>query len=117
MARDAVTLQDLSLNAGTIQATGTTVNATNGASIDVDGNTQKLLIMVQSSSATYDVTVSAGVGVQRWQGDLVQEVAAGELGLFVIESAQFIQSGGVLYVDFEAGADGTINAVRLPKGS
>ena len=122
MARDAVTITALSLDAGVDAVAGTTITPANGATIAAAGNTHKLVLYVTNTeSAGYDVTIKAPTdnpnAVRSGLGDLVYEIGAGEEAYFVIESARFAQTSGAIFVDFETGMTGAIAAYRLPAGS
>lgn len=119
MARDAVSVTDLTLNTGTDLVTGVDITPANGASIAAGGLTQRLLIhVVNAGASAYDVTIKAGSNppaILASQGDVTFEVVASGESFFVIESARFAQSDGAIYVDFETGMTGKIAAYRLPK--
>ncbi len=119
MARDAVAITNLAVNDATALAAGVAINPANNAVIAAGGNTQRLAIHVTITNAGgADVTVKAGSNPPAFaagQGDLVETFAQNDEKFFVIESARFAQANGDIYVDFEAGATGTIAAYRLPK--
>lgn len=119
MARDAVAITDLTIDAGTDLVAGTAIAPADGATIAAAGNTRKLLIWVSNTeSAAYDVTLTAPTAnpnaPRSALGNVVYEVGAGEEAFFVIESARFAQSDGAIYVDFETGMTGFVAAYRLP---
>jgi hypothetical protein len=120
MARDAVTITSLTLDAGTDLVAGTAIAPADGATIAAGGNTEGLLIWVSNTeSAAYDVTVVAGTvqeAVRSGIGNLVYEVGAGEEAFIVIESARFAQDDGAIYLNFETGMTGFAAAYRLPAG-
>jgi hypothetical protein len=122
MARDAVTVTDLSVDAGKDLVTGVTIDPAVGAELDLGGDFGKLLLWVSNTeSVAYDVTVVAPTdnphALRSGLGDLVYEVGAGEEAFLVVESARFAQTDGALHVDFETGMTGKIAAYRLPANS
>lgn len=114
MARDAVTITDLSLDAGTTPATGTTIDPANGVSIAAGGDTSRLLLEIsQTAEADKDITIVAGTGFRAGLGSLVLTLNAAT-SLVAIESARFAQADGSIHIDFETGTTGTVKAYRLP---
>lgn len=121
MARDAVTINDLTRNGAIAEAAGTTIVVANGAEIDPGGNTQGLWIVVKNTNGSDRVaTVLAGddpPAKQQGQGNLAVTVpATSGVRLICVESGRFIQNDGKIHVDFAASFAGTIQAYRLPKG-
>ncbi len=122
MARDAVTVTALSLNAGTTTPTGTTINTTNGAVITLPAKARKMLIRVTNTitNATKTVTVKAGeypAAPRQGLGDLAVVVAQSNERIICIETARFAQDDGTVNVDFSTGMTGTISAMTLPSGA
>lgn len=122
MARDAVTVTDLTIDAGTDLVAGVAIVPADGATLDLNGDFGKLFLYVSNTeSAAYDVTVVAPTdnahALRSGLGNLVYEVGAGEAALIPLESARFAQTGGELYVNFETGMTGFIAAYRLPASS
>lgn len=116
MARDAVTVKEMSRDTAIAEETGVDISATNGAAIAA-GHTQDLLISIRNTTASEkDVTFKAGYGLQAGMGDLVVACAAETSYLIAVESARFIQTDGSLYLDFEASMTGTVCAYRTPRG-
>lgn len=114
MARDAVAVTDLSIDAGAAEAAGVAISPTNGATVAA-GHTQELLLSIRNSlDSEKDVTISAGTGPRAALGDLVVACAAETSYLFALESARFVDDNGAVVVDFESGMTGTICAYRLP---
>jgi hypothetical protein len=121
MARDNVAITALTLNGAVAESAGVAISPTNGAVIAAGGNTQRLLIVVKNTSgASRDVTVRAGVNppaALAGQGDLVASVPATTgVRMFAIESGRFAQENGDIHVDFVTSTAGTIHAYRLPRG-
>lgn len=118
MARDAVAITELTLNGGTDEPAGTTINVSNGAYVAAGGNTDKLLLIVRNTNASARVvTIPAGVGPTAALGDLAVTVAANTgVELIVLESARFAQSDGNINIDFAASFAGTVACLRLPDG-
>jgi hypothetical protein len=122
MARDAVTVTDLSVDAGTDLVAGVAIDPASGAELDLGGDFGKLILWVDNAeAAAYDVTVVAPTdnphALRSGLGDLVYEVGANETAFLVVESARFAQTDGALHVDFETGMTGKIAAYRLPANS
>lgn len=118
MARDAIAITSLSIDAGVDAVAGTAINTSNGGTIAAGGNTGKLVIWVSNTdSAAADVTVVAGTvqeAVRSGLGDLVYEVGAAEQAYIVVESARFAQDDGAIYLNYETGMTGFAAAYRLP---
>lgn len=120
MARDAVAITALTLNDGVAAATGTAINTTNGAYIDLAGYKGKniLVEVTNTAGSAYDVTFKAGDNPPAFRnglGDLVEEVAltSGDR-FFCLETARFMQNDGKIYADFETSMTGKIKAYALP---
>lgn len=121
MARDAVTITALSLNAEVTTPAGTTISETNGANIAAGGSTRKLVVRVTNTitNATKTVTFKAGdapPAFRSGQGDLAVAIPGSGDRLITLESARFVQSDGSIDVDFSAGMTGAISAFELPAG-
>jgi hypothetical protein len=118
MARDAVTVTSLSIDAGTARPTGTTVDVSNGATIAASGNTRKLLVELTQTDATSRVaTFPKGTtqeAVRSGIGDLEITCAQNIPQYVVIESARFAQTDGAIWINFAASFAGTVRAYRLP---
>jgi hypothetical protein len=121
MARDAVAVTALTIDAGTDLLEGVAIAPADGATLNLNGNFGKLLLWVSNTeSAAYDVTIVAGTGqeaVRSSLGNLVYEVGAGEQAFIVVEGSRFAEAGGDLLVNFETGMTGFIAAYRLPDNS
>jgi len=119
MARDAVSVTDLTVNGAVAMVAGVDINPTNGATIDADGDTQRLIIWIQNTYAgTKAATIKAGNNPPAFasgQGDLSVSLTQNQEKFVVIESARFAQADGSIYVDFDTGMTGKIAAYRLPK--
>ena len=123
MARDAVTITALTIDAGTNSPAGTTIVADEGVTIAAGGDTDKLLIRItHTDTETNDATIVAPTdspqAVRSGLGSIVSEFAPGDgtavVRYFVIESARFAQSDGAIHIDFETLFTGTVAAFRLP---
>lgn len=120
MARDAVVVTALALNAGVAEIEGVAINTTNGATIAAGGDTSRLVIWVYNSeSAEKDVTVVAPTthaeAVTSGQDDLVVAIAAAGTAFITVESARFSNADGTIYLNYESGMTGFAAAYRLPK--
>jgi hypothetical protein len=120
MARDAVALTALSLNGVVDESAGVAIAPANGAAIQADGDTQRLLVVIKNTTAgARDVTVGAGAAppsLRSGIGDLVVTLAQNDVAMMTLESARFAQGNGDIHLDFEAGMTGTVHAYRLPRG-
>jgi hypothetical protein len=117
MAEDAVTIIPVTPSAGVDRGAGTTINTTNGAVIDVGGDTSDLLVIITNTNTTpdHDVTFAAGdnpPAVRSSLGARVEQVNAAETW-FVIEGARHVQDDGKIHITFESGFAGKVHAVRL----
>lgn len=117
MARDAVTITDLTPSTPVDKPAGTTINTTNGASIDCGGDTDKLVIWVTNTNTTpdHDITILAGdnpPALRAGLGDLVFNVNAAE-SVLVVDGSRHVQDDGTIHIDFETGFAGKIGAWRL----
>lgn len=118
MARDAVTITEVAAGTPVDRGAGTSINTSNGASIDCGGDTSDLLIIVTNTNTTpdHDLTVQAGdtnpPAIQNGVGDLVFNVNAAESWL-VVDGARHVNADGKIYLDFESGFAGKVHAVRL----
>lgn len=120
MARTAVTITDIVPNGGVAAPAGTTVDPTNGHSIDAGGVDSRLLIVVNNTAvSTKVVTVKAGVAPQAGLaslGDITFTCPASGISyLGPYESARIAQAGGLINVDLAAGITGTIAVLRTPR--
>lgn len=117
MARDAVAVTALTLDAENESATGVAINTTNGAAVAAE-HTQKLILYIHNTTdSEKDVTIKAGIGQRAGLGDLVMALAAETVYIVPCESARFVQANGDINLDFETGMTGTVAAYRLPKGT
>ena len=117
MARDNVAITAVTLNAGTAQPAGTTINVTNGAEV-ASNDTDNLMLEIRNTDGTDRVaTIVAGVGPLAEYGDLAITVpATSGVMMVALEGARFVQADGKIYVNFAASFAGTIAAYRLPQG-
>lgn len=119
MARDAVSITTLTLNAGTDEPAGTAITPANGASIPAGGDTRKLLIRVTNThTSPHTVTIRAGVNPPAFRkglGDASVTLAATTgVAYLTVESARFVQADGSIWLDFDSGMTGKVMAFRLP---
>jgi len=118
MARSAITLTDLSVNAAVAWATEVEISAADGASLDVGGKTDKVMLVILNNYAgSKDVTIKAGANPPAFRadlGDLTITFAQDAQKCIVLESARFVQSDGKIYIDFAASMTGHLWAYRLP---
>ena len=122
MARDAVTITELTSGTAATNPAGTAINTTNGAVINGAKDTSRLLIRITNTNGSDRVaTIKAGdnpPAVRKGLGDLAITVPAtsGDK-IVVVESARFLQDDGSIQIDFGASMAGVVSAVRLPKGA
>lgn len=120
MARTAVTLTDLTVNAATAIAT-TAADATNGHSVDVQGACDRIWLEVKNTAvSSKNLTVKAGdypPALAAGVGDFVIAFAASAEKRILLEGNRFLQDDGTILIDLAAGFTGTIAAYRVPRGS
>ena len=119
MARDAVTITALGIDAGTARPAGTTVDPANDLVIAAGGNTGKLLVELTNTDATARVaTIVAPTdsqqAVRSSLGSVAVTCAQNVPQYVVIESARFAQSNGDIHIDLASSFAGTARAYRLP---
>ncbi len=88
-----ITLTALEPNVGTALPTLTALDS-EGAKIPFTARDTKILILIENSSTTANVTFKAGGGIQAVE-DLTVEVASGKTMAFVLESGRFKRQGAV----------------------
>lgn len=121
MARDAVTVTDLTLDTAVVMGAGVTINVSNGAVINAGGSTRGLFLRVTNTNGSDRVlTVKAGdnpPSLNSGKGDITATVVAttGDV-LLSMEGARVLQDDGTINVDFAASFAGKIWAFRVPKG-
>lgn len=121
MARDAVTLTALTINGDVAESAGTAVNVSNGASVDVAGDTQGVVIVLKNTNGSDRVaTIVAGTNppaMLEGIGDLAVTVpATSGVKMVCLEGGRFVQSDGKIYINYAASFAGTAHAYRLPRG-
>lgn len=119
MARDAVAITALAIDAGTARPAGTTVVVANGATIAAAGNARKLLVELTNTDATSRVATFVAPtdnphAVRSSLGNLAVTCAQNVPQYVVIESARFAQTDGAIHINFAASFAGTVRAYRLP---
>lgn len=123
MARTAVTVTSLSMDAGVdvkSATIATAIDATNGHKISTDGRTKRYLIHVKNTFAGAKVVTAKAPSSQvpafrSGLGDKAVSVAAstGEQ-MLVLDAARFEQANGEIWLDIEASMTGTIAVYKLP---
>jgi hypothetical protein len=123
MARTAVDITNVTLDAATASPVGETIVAAEGAIIAAGGDFENLAIRItHTDTLTNDATIKAPTdspqAVRSSLGDLVVEFAPGnataQTKYIPLEGARFAQSDGSIHVDFETEFTGTIAALRFP---
>jgi L-asparagine transporter-like permease len=126
MARDAVAITALGIDAATNAMAGVAITAANGVTLAAAGNTGRLLLeIINTTAAEKVITVVAPTdnphAVRASLGNLAITFAAGNstpvVKYVVLESARFAQTSGAIHVDFAADTTGFVRAYRLPRGS
>lgn len=123
MARDAITITSLGINAATANPAGLTIDSTvvtNDMVVNASGNTRGLLLQITNTSgADKVVTVKAGDNPPAFRaglGDLEITVPATSGNVWIsLESARFVQDDGTINIDLATGHTGVARAFRLPK--
>jgi hypothetical protein len=100
----------------------TAIDQANGMFIATDGRTHRYLIHVKNTNgAGQNAIIRAAATTLPYEafrqglGDLTVSLAAttGEK-MIVVDSARFVQPGGNLNVDFDAGTAGSVAVYKLP---
>ncbi len=128
MARTAVTPLVATPNGGSsANPAGTTIDATlvtNGVKIDDAYQMEEIVLRVTATASSgKNLTIQSGAdpaAEMAIYGDLTVAFAAGNVTPQVkyvgpFTSARFVQGDGDLWVDFESGFTGTIEAIHLPR--
>jgi hypothetical protein len=117
MPRTALVETPAAINAGTLP-TANAVDPTNGHTIPF-GKARKLVLRINSTFAgAKNFTFLAGAyppSGKAGQGNLVLAINAA-VRYVTVSADRFKQADGNLYIDVEAAATGSIEAVRLPAG-
>lgn len=117
MARTAVPITALSVNAGTAQST-VNLDATNGHVVAAAAKSRNLVLVVKNTYAgSKALTVKAGVKPVAGRsdlGDLTITLAQNAVQYVVLESARFRQKDGTINIDVAASMTGTIEAYSMP---
>lgn len=118
MARAKITITDITKNAETSAAAGTSLAtiATDGGYIDSSDTQGLLLRIVQTFAGAKVITAVAGdnpPALCAGQGDLDVSMAQNDVSFVALESARFAQSDGKINIDAEAGTTGTIECYRV----
>lgn len=119
MPRGTIPINALTLNEG-VDGTAYTIVAADGALIRAEGKTAKLMLRIAITGGTPGtISINAGVNPPAFrQGLGAATVVVPETSgvkYVVIESARFAQANGDIYLDFNAGAVGTVTCLRLPQ--
>jgi len=118
-ARADITVDLLTLNAGSVFRAGGTADANLNHEVPF-GKSRRLIIAIKEGTSTAGTwTFKAGsrdlAAPKGGQGDLVITPGASETQLVVVESARFMQTDGNLYIDVNSvPGTRTISAVRMP---
>lgn len=124
MADTAVTVTDMTIDAFTTQTNATEIVHANTHTIDVSGDTRKLLLHFRNTTAATKVfTVVAPTdnpaAVRAPLGNVTVSLAAGDsnetAAFAVVESARFAHTDGKVRVTVASDTTGWIRAYRLPK--
>lgn len=124
MADTAVTVTDLTIDAFTAQTDATAIVHANTHTIDVSGDTRKLLLHVRHTTASTKVfTVVAPTdnpaAVRSTLGNITVSLTRGDssetAAFVVLESARFAHTDGKVRITVASDTTGWIRAYRLPK--
>lgn len=125
MARTVIAPVNLTLDAGVdvkSATVSTAIDQANGMYFATDGRTSRYLLHVKNTNgAGQNITIKAPADTLPYPafrsglGDLVVAIAAttGEK-MIVVDSARFMQDGGNVNVDFDAGTAGSAVIYKLP---
>lgn len=120
MARTNVPLSALVRNGSLTTPAGTTADQPNGHIIPAAGVTGRIFLRFTNTNGTARVaTIKAGVNppaFRKDEGDLAVSVPAttGDVIVGPLDSAQFVQADGSIWVDLAASFAGTVTAFKLP---
>jgi hypothetical protein len=128
MPRTAITLTDMTQNAGIDIPVGAAIDQGNGMTIAIPGadttasiSLNQLFLLVQTTNGSdKTVTVKAGVSTspstRGGTGDLVVTAHAASGGALIgpLEKNRFAQTDGSVNIDFAAGITGMISAFMWP---
>jgi len=132
MARDEVIPNALVANGGVAfkaaTGAGVAINVTNGAYVSTYDKfaAQGLIIAVTNSHSSahvvtitkgaYNLDATPGAAFRASLGDATVTIPAGETWLLgPLETARFLQADNSIYLGFDAGTTGTVEAFYLPK--
>lgn len=121
MARVAVPVTAISLNSGTVSS-GTAVDTSNHHVLTVPDDGRFILEVDNTGTvAAATVTVKAGANppaVSEGLGDTVLAVgtAGKHRGIWLLETARYLQTDGTIQIDVAGFSAGTIAAYSLPRG-
>lgn len=111
MPRTAIGSTALVLNGSIDEPAYTAIDAANGMSVDVSGDSWKAFLHVRTTSGAGTITIRGNTH----GSDLVLATdASGNHIIGPIETYFYQQAGQVLHVDFSAGMTGTIRCYKLP---
>lgn len=116
MARQALTIQALTYNGGTVSSIGGTIVAADGAYVAAGGNTRRLFLHVTAGTIAGTITVLAGDNPPAFRkdlGDLTVALTANQIKFVCIESARFTQDDGNIHID-STGELVVVKPYRLP---
>jgi len=125
MARTVIPIQlsarDTPYLIGTVAAPllgGTAIDAVNGHYVQSQGHEDRVVILVYNSKAgTITLTIAAGINppaVDAWRGPVTAAIPTLSFALVPgLNETRHYQTAGQIYIDFDAGATGTIWAYRL----
>jgi len=129
MGRTALAVTALTQNAGINIPTGTPIDQTNGFAIALPGagpaagTADHLFLLIQSTSLSDQVVTVKGNsstttptrgGTAGADLTVTCHAASGGCVIGPLEVTRFAQTGGAVWVDFDAGSQGTITAFMWP---
>jgi len=122
MARTVVPVTTLTANAALAEATGTSLDPSNGHYVTPGGREDDVFLYLDHTTASSKtVTIKAGSyppAFRKGLGDLTITAAASTKYLIgPLESARFLQADGTINIDVQASTTGTLRVYKLPRAA
>lgn len=123
MARDAITINAISLNTALADVAGDTIDASNDAKLTPARPLGRILLRItHTDSGTNTVTVKAGdMPPATSATDLTVSFGDGSstpvVKFLVLSSDRYLQSDGTVEIDYSSSFAGSIAAFALPQGA
>ena len=126
MSRANLPIIKLDVEAVSDHSAGVSINSQTAFEIDAGGDTEKLLVRLEHTTAsekvlTFKAPAANPHAPRSPLGDLAITMATGsgtrQVHAIVIESARFAQADGKINIDVAASTTGAIWVYRLPRGA